>query len=348
MNLTIKIFFTAVILVIQTVFPQESNYSNEGLVYLKSNLEFLASDLLEGRETGTRGIRLASSFIVSELKKYGIKPFGDDGSYFQNFNLLSIKYDEKSKITLTGEDGQSEELSIGDDYLISKVRLPSIGYCNEKMEIVFARYGIIAGDYNDYKNLNVKGKIVLLLQGIPKLNENNISSEATEYLISEEYKVETAKNLGAAGIFFIPEELTIQYWKTFKSKTLAEDVEIVKGEIENLNIDSSYIPVIGLSEDASIKLLENEKYDYSLLKLAVERNNKPESFNLNKKVLLDYRYDVKILQARNVIGLIEGTDENLKEQYLTFRAHYVYGEKFITAQMTTDRALLQFWKQPEG
>jgi len=81
-----KIFFKQLLLafcVVCLTFAQLDDSTS--MVYLKSNLEYLASDELEGREASTQGEKLASLFIADKLKEYGVKPFGDEGTYFQNF-----------------------------------------------------------------------------------------------------------------------------------------------------------------------------------------------------------------------------------------------------------------------
>ena len=80
--------------------PAESleNYSYK---YLKSNLEFLASDELEGREATTRGEKIAALFLSEELEKYGVLPYGDNGGYYQDFNMVVRQFSESSRLVFT-------------------------------------------------------------------------------------------------------------------------------------------------------------------------------------------------------------------------------------------------------
>lgn len=306
-----------------SAFSQENNFKNEGLVYLKSNLEFIASDLLEGRETGTRGTYLASLFIVSELKKYGVKPFGDNNTYFQNFKLLDKKYNENCRMTIIYEKGDSEQLVIGDDFNISSKEMPSFKYCNLKKDIVFVGYGIVSDDdkYNDYKNINVKGKIVLLLQGFPKV-DIPFPDDDVRHSKSDKMKLKIAMEHGASGILFFPTEGTIKYWRFIKARAIKSELELFEGEEENVQRKGNSIPLIRLNEGAAIKLLEGEEFTYEQMKESVEKNEIPVSFHLTKQIELNYDYSITLKQARNVIGLIKGNDESLKDQYVTFSAHY--------------------------
>ncbi|MGD8305907.1 MAG: M20/M25/M40 family metallo-hydrolase [Ignavibacteria bacterium] len=318
-----KILLLVFVVLNYSTFSQERSFEDEGLVYLKSNLEFLASDLLEGRETGTRGTYLASFFITSELKKYGVKPFGDNGMYFQNFNLLDRKYDESSRITIIYEKRDSEQLIIGDDFHISSEQMPSFKYSKLKKDVVFARYGIVTDDkrYNDYENIDVKGKIVLLLQGFPNV-DIPFPDDDVKHTIANNMKLNSAIEQGAAGILIIPTEGTINYWRFIKAGATKSSLELYSGEIDSVQREGNSIPLARLNEGAVIKLLEGEKLTYQQMKEAVEKNKIPDPFHLTNQVKFDYDYSIEIKQARNVIGLIEGSDESLKDQYVTFSAHY--------------------------
>ncbi len=81
---------------------------NNSYTYIKSNLEFLASDLLEGRETASRGEKLAALFISEELEKYGVLPFGDSGTYFQDFPLDVSGFNKNTQISIIDKKGNVE------------------------------------------------------------------------------------------------------------------------------------------------------------------------------------------------------------------------------------------------
>ncbi|MCH7771737.1 MAG: hypothetical protein IIA49_12105, partial [Bacteroidetes bacterium] len=96
----IKIFTLFIILSAHILFPQSEIDRGKGLIYLQSNLKVLASDLFEGRETATRGEQLAALFISGELTKYGVKPFGDGETYFQLIELMVIKVEPETELTI--------------------------------------------------------------------------------------------------------------------------------------------------------------------------------------------------------------------------------------------------------
>ena len=168
--------FIIIILSFQFLYAQNQTLNETGLIYLRSNLEVLASDLFEGRETATKGEQLAALFISNELAKYGVKPFGDDGTYFQFFDLMVKTVEPETELTIISNNGASKVLKLGDDLYFSKEQVPSDKYKGNESNIVFAGYGITAEDYNynDYNGLDVKGKVVLLQSGAPTINEDGI------------------------------------------------------------------------------------------------------------------------------------------------------------------------------
>ena len=137
---------------------------------IKINLEVLASDLFEGRESTTRGEKLAQLYIISQLKKAGVKPFFENESFLNPFDLNVEKTDENSKLSFITE-GVSTELKFIDDFFFGRGSNPE--NLKPSYKLVFAGYGITAPefDYDDYKDIDVKGKFILILDGEP-VSEN--------------------------------------------------------------------------------------------------------------------------------------------------------------------------------
>ena len=150
---------------------RESPDMTDGLINinsLRADLEFLSSDELEGREAGTQSEKLASLFIMSELTKYGIEPFVNATEYFQNINLRVIRFSDKSTFALINERNEKTlEFEYGINFIGSTAYYDKF---DTTAKIVFVGYGITAEEYNydDYANVNVEGKIVLIYPGEPQ------------------------------------------------------------------------------------------------------------------------------------------------------------------------------------
>ena len=134
---------------------------------LASHIRFLADDLLEGRETGSRGFELAARYVAAQFATFDLQPAGDNGTYFQHMRFRSTKIvPEKCSFVL--HDGKQDvALELKKDFLIRP------GFLNENDEVtaplVFAGYGITAPElkHDDYASIRVNGKIVVIISGAP-------------------------------------------------------------------------------------------------------------------------------------------------------------------------------------
>ena len=160
------------------IFSQKESTERDSEVIkrLKANLEFLADDALEGRNASSMGEKIAARFIKTELEKNNIKPFGDNETYFQNFNVKVRCLSEEPKVPLIDKSGNVlEYLTPGPDFIVDDSKIFDSLFMKKNAEIVFAGYGITADEYgyDDYKNIDVKGKIVMLLAGEPVSDDSN-------------------------------------------------------------------------------------------------------------------------------------------------------------------------------
>ena len=179
--------------------------------HVRAHIEFLADDLMEGREAGTRGFNLAANYVAAVLKAAGLKPAADDGTYFQKVPLRKSTI-SSSALTLTTKGGGAPvEIKVPDEgVVLSNHNLPSV---NVSGDVVFAGYGVTAPEisYDDYAGIDAAGKIVLALYNAPaKLN-----SEIRAHYASPVQKLKNAANHGAAGIIFMfaPEDAQRIPWQ---------------------------------------------------------------------------------------------------------------------------------------
>jgi hypothetical protein len=129
---------------------------------------FLSDDLLEGRDTGARGHEIASLYIAAEFEKYDLTPAGDDGTYMQRVKFVQANIDQSSiKLSLIGSQGDMT-LSYPKQFITYPNPLEEVTPMTGKL--VFVGYGIVAPElqHNDYQNIDVKGKVVVVLSGKPK------------------------------------------------------------------------------------------------------------------------------------------------------------------------------------
>jgi hypothetical protein len=294
----------------------ESHSSPDSLISInsiKANLEFLASDELEGREATTRGEKLAALFIASELKKIGVKPLYN--SYLQDYNLLSISADPESKIRIYTSSGDEFILNYFDNFIADRRSSVST---KGKYELVFAGFGITAPEYNynDYANLNVEGKIVVIADDEPLSTDTSyFEGEKKSKYSRESFKVSLAKKIGAAGLITIQSDYYLKNWDRIKIFAKGESVSLPGKEREKL------LNLI-FNEESLIHLFGGEKFSFAEIKnLIVDRKPLP-SFGLKKEIEIGVKLNEVTKKSYNVAGVIEGKDSTLKNEYVSIGAHY--------------------------
>ncbi|MEN8139336.1 MAG: M20/M25/M40 family metallo-hydrolase [Bacteroidota bacterium] len=269
---------------------------------LSEYINVLASDSLSGRLPGTPGGIKAGDYIAGKLNEFGVKPGGSDG-FFQYFDV----------VTASEAPVEENNLSVGDENAeLNKDFIPFSYSSDAELDapVVFAGYGFdIEQDsvnWQDYKNIDVKGKWVLVLRNDPEIRNPN--SVFIPYS-GEKSKVLTAKEEGAKGI------LLVAGTKVARKDKL---VELVKDQTEsNLGI-----PALNITRDFANKILKANNTTIEELETGLITEMKPNSFDLKSTVKAKSKIVFKKVPTRNIVGLIEGSDPNLKEEYIVIGGHY--------------------------
>lgn len=276
---------------------------------LKEHLEFLASDQLGGRYTLSPSFQIAAQYLATRLKAYGYKGAGDNGGYFQGFDVLTIKPDGDKMSANINVNGQKTDLAYGDFYNAgSKGGELSGG-------IVFVGYGVSAPrlNHDDYAKVDAKGKWVVTVRGIPK----GIDSSAIK---DEEQGDEAARAHGAIGRIALP---TAQFVNAMKANAEAFKARSLRNETVRLAYASEKgLPAITAGPALLDKLLPltGETLDSLTAKVKDRGDFTPKDLDvtLNANLALN----VTTIKTQNVVGILEGTDPQLKNQYVIFSAHY--------------------------
>jgi len=287
---------------------------------LKANLEYLSSDELMGRGTLTEGERLASEFIAEKFRQYGVKPFGDNGTYFQNFPLVLTSFTEDSKIKIFS-DGKETVYNVKDDFIIDARRVSDEKFQRTKNEIVFAGFGITAPEfgYDDYKGLDVKGKTVLILDDEP-LSDDTLffrGVRPTRYSFWGT-KARIARDNGAAGVIVIAPEGTVKEWQRLSEWTSTPGLRYPESE----DAANPRIPVICILPEVAKIILNGEEKTYDEIDALFKESSPISGFELSKEMEFSLVVKEEEQFSRNVIGIIEGTDPLLKNEYVSIGAHY--------------------------
>ncbi len=251
---------------------------------LEGHMRFLASDALEGRRTGSRGNNLAASYLAAYFEAYGVKKVPGMDSYFQPVLFQSVAPAKDASLKI----GKTTYKS-GEDFLILAGDAQ-----NTKTSIVFAGHGWVDAKtgHDDYKDLDVKGKVVLVLPGTPD------DQSMTSMFSSGSKKRQFAAERGAAAIL---EVYRLQFpWNLFKNFVDKENIILANPNVSNNAIAYGWFKEP--NEDNPVKELQDKKS----LKVAFQHEGALR----------------KDLPSQNVIGVIEGSDPVLKNEYILLTAHY--------------------------
>src|SRR5882724_11954549 len=192
---------------------------------IETHVRFLSHDLLEGRGTGQRGGDIAAEYIATQFALYGLKPAGDNGSYMQKVPLVGVTtLPEQSSFVLEPAKGSAMKLAFRDEYVAYNETLTP--RTDIDADIVFVGYGIEAPEYkwNDYKDVDVRGKVLLMLVNEPESqDETFFKGRALTYYGRWTYKYEEAARKGAGGAILIHQTQMASYpWEVVRNSNSGE------------------------------------------------------------------------------------------------------------------------------
>lgn len=284
---------------------------------IRAHIEFLADDMLEGRDTGARGYQVAANYFATQCKLMGLEPAGDDGSYFQQVNFRKSALKE-GHATLT-VDGVEQSLAVPADYL----SYASYNAAEETANggIVFVGWGISAPefDYDDYADVDVNGKIVMMIRrGAP----DSFPSDERAYYSSSSYKMGEAVKRGARGVLIVmtPDFQEKFSWEKLQGWASRGGMEWTSpnGEVPNAHPELKLVGV--LSYDLQAKLLE--KAPKPLADMITDlKEGKPSSFALPAEISATRQSEWSEVSAPNVACMLPGSDPAMKDEYVLFSGH---------------------------
>ena len=270
---------------------------------LKKHILILASDSLGGREVGKPGELMAANYIANHFKNIGIPPY-KNSTYYQEIPLHQTIIED---IYLT----------INNTELKFKKEFYTYPSFNETeiaaQEIVFLGYGIDTKNYNDY-NIDVDGKVIMILDGEPK-------NEQGEYIVSGgnqkspesnwKFKLKTAKSKGAKAVLIALDNYNKDYEKA-EHKIEHPGVSLMNKEEQ--------IPFVYIGEKIVNQVLGKNKLE----KIKNKITKKQKSINkiIKNEIVLKTQNNTKKFTGKNVLGFIEGSDPDLKNEIIVVTAHY--------------------------
>ena len=303
--------------------PALNSISSDGLL---STIKVLSSDEYEGRAPATPGEEKTIAYLTQQFKSAGLQPGNPDGTYIQKVPLAGIRSKTNAKITVLGKP---LPLTPKTDYVASSTRYtPQVRVANS--DIVFVGYGVVAPEYgwDDYKDVDVKGKTILMLVNDPpvpdpsdasKLDEKMFKGKAMTYYGRWTYKYEIAAQKGAAAAIIVHETGPAGYPFTVINGSFGREDFTIRRPDNNMGA----VGVQGwMTFDKAAQLCAAAGQNLSALKQAAVRKDFRPVALAGAKASFDVRNELRSVDSKNVIAMLPGSDAKLKSEYVIYTAHW--------------------------
>jgi Zn-dependent M28 family amino/carboxypeptidase len=284
--------------------------------HIRAHVRFLSHDLLEGRGTGQRGGDIAAEYIATQFWLDGLKAAGDNGTFFQQVSFVGITPGAETTFDLVPSKGDTQKLKPLDDY----VAYDQTQHASDDIDapIVYVGYGIDAPEYqwDDYKGVDVRGKVLLMLVNEPSSNDPNFfKGPALTYYGRWTYKYEEAARRGAVGAILIHKAEMASYpWEVVRNSNSGEK-SFLKSDAPQLKA-ASWIQL-----DVARRLAQNSGLDLKkMMEDAQSRGFHPVTLPAKLKAHMVSK--IRPFSSRNVVAMLPGSDPKLSSEAVIYTAHY--------------------------
>jgi hypothetical protein len=280
---------------------------------MKKDITFLASEECEGRGVDTKGILKAADYIVEEFKKAGLKPVDGQKDYFQPFSIAgSAKLESPNTLVLRGPQEQVIELELNKQFR----PMGMSGSGKVKADLVFAGYGVAAKDigYDDYKGVDVKDKIVVVIRKAPRANNPNTPFDGDKATMHQtlQNKISNAELNKAAAVLLVNDTDSAKNGDPLMEFSYgvnaAGATSLLAAHVKRSVVDS----ILQSALNTGLKEIERD----------IDADLKPQSAALKGwTATLETNVRRSKVEAKNIVGVIEGKGPLAKET-VVIGAHY--------------------------
>jgi Zn-dependent M28 family amino/carboxypeptidase len=291
--------------------PSDSSAAN-----IKADMAFLASDRLKGREAGTPEYDMAAKYVAGQMKQIGLMPKGDNGAYFQHVPLLAYRTKDQGALSLHDAPGHITPLVFGTDYVVRGN--PLAATIRLDAPLVFVGFGVVAPEHgrDDYRGLDVKGKIVVALSGAPKF----LQSEERAYYTSSRVKLAAAKAHGAVGFVSVDTLTDERLYPFANSVRQYQSWGMTWRKADGKPFVPFPLPSLaGISVDGAQKFFGKDTA--RILAAAETKEGNVQGFALPVSLIAVLHSEIKAVESENIVGLLPGADPTLKNEYVVLSGH---------------------------
>ena len=284
---------------------------------IRADMRFLSDDLLEGRGTGSRGHEIAAKYMAAQFEQMGLQPWGDAGTYFQNVPFRAARPDaEKTTLTLV-RGGKEEKLEFRKDFIATGD--PARAETSVEAQVVFVGDGTTAPEqgYDDYKGVDVKGKIVAMLFEAP-----SFETSLKAHYSSGEVKAANAASHGAVGMILLNDPM---FEKLYSYDQQVRDLAWPQLRwLDGQGRPNDYFPELQgtafLNMAATKRFFEGSGRTVEEVYAAMKAG-KTQSFAMPMTAKIHNATKLEEIHSPNVVAKLEGSDAALKDEYVVYTSH---------------------------
>ncbi|MGI9222679.1 MAG: M20/M25/M40 family metallo-hydrolase [Woeseiaceae bacterium] len=285
--------------------------------YIREVIIELSGDDYEGRGPATQGDLMTREYIIKQMQDIGLQPGAEDGGWEQPFQMVSVDTLPLEQEWTFEKDGSSVSFEYYEDFTMNgdnQTATPGV----ENAELVFAGYGIQAPEFgwDDYKNIDVTGKVVVLMNNDPDWDPELFAGETRLWYGRWDYKFLTAAKNGAAGAIIIHTIPSAGYpFQVLQTSNIGPQMELSVGDEARMQFKSF------MTEDGVKELVALAGKDLDELReLAYNSDFEPVPLGITTSLTLDVA--VNSVTTANVLGYLEGSDPVLKDEFVIYTAHH--------------------------
>ncbi|MDF1576005.1 MAG: M20/M25/M40 family metallo-hydrolase [Bacteroidales bacterium] len=324
------IAFLFVIFSVQPLRAQKTGLESININDLKRHMQFLASDELEGRETGSPGLQVAARYLAVQAESLGLLPLDKDKDYMQPYLIRERAYDrENSSITISAADSVSVSCTEPFYFLPA----PGADHTVIEGELVFAGYGINSEEhgYNDFANIDIQDKVVLIMNRAP-MNEEGTESQFDHGkwtgMQNFQYKMPYIFSRQPRAVLIVMDPKSgmesIEDVNPAVARYLSKSRVLYTEDVEQEGTSSVNRPgMVMIHRRVADQLLAKAGKNLGDLQMEIDQNFSPQSFYLEgTRVKIELNMETRDREVFNVFGLIEGSNLVQKDEVVIYMAHY--------------------------
>lgn len=320
------LLLSALMMVISAAHAQKAGLKQIDVPDLETHMKILASDEMEGRATGEEGLDRAADYLREQAGRIGLKAIDDDGDYFQDYTLVTKQMNREDSYIKISPEGEEPARMSYPFYVFS----PDTDKLVISGEAAFAGYGIYSGEeYNDFDGLNLMGKVVLIMNRGPldENGENLLEGQDWSGDRSFQYKMPGLVMRGPKAVLIVMDPKSgnnsLEEASPGMARYLSRSRYVKELGAGNRMMPAVQTKIMIIHRKVADEILNSCGRKLEEIQDSIDRSLTPLSFELPEiKIEINAAYDIREKMVPNVVGLVEGSDPELKKEVIVYTAHF--------------------------